>query len=347
MSECIESPASSLEIAIGGTVMRLIAGSGDHGIFGVVKKNLRDYQTHSKEVQCKLKIIPHSWDHSYSWPKSELDRFRKYFSQIHRRFPDDTQGSNRAETSLRLLQYLDPLKESIGHISAMIESQDMIYSRVGIDLFFYDTASNMAYLFIGQMRRRFSLFPGIRTSIRTEQDPEWTGILNGMMFVLSRLLIYANGLLLHGTALLKNGYGFLFLGLSGSGKSTITRLIMPDVCFSDDGVIVKKEKEHVHAYYSPFRQVDGNKNRDHFLKGEIKKVFFLEKAEQNRILPLRKSELMNMIIAHMIHFYKYLDGEAARKGFFVAKDILEALPSHRLQFRKNRDIWNHIQRCDG
>ncbi len=346
MSEYIKSQPESLDIEIGGAVLRLIAETGDHGILRMVRRYLRTYLTHSKEVQCKAEIIPHSWCRSYPWPKSELDRFRKYFTRIHCRFPDTSQGRNPAETSLRLLQYLNPSKEGIRHVSEKIESQDLIYSRVGTDLFFYDIVSNTAYLFIGQIRRRFSLFAWIRRSFRDGQHPMRTGILNGMMFVLSRLLIYTNGLLLHGTALVKDGQGFLFLGLTGAGKSTITRLIMPDVCFSDDGAIIKKEKDHIYVYSSPFRQVEGNKKGNECLKGEIKKIFLLEKAEQNRVLPLRKSELMNMVIRYMIHFYKYLDDETAQKGFYVAKDMLETLPSYRLQFANNRDIWNHLQQCN-
>jgi hypothetical protein len=132
------------------------------------------------------------------------------------------------------------------------------------------------------------------------------------------------------------------LGLSGAGKSTITRLCEPDICFSDDGVVIKNPANGIYAYRSPFGQSKANGSYDGPLKGELQKIFFLEKSSCTRVLPISRSELMSVILKNLIHFFKYLPPEAAQLGFYTVKAILERLPAYRLQFAKNTKIWDNI-----
>ena len=114
------------------------------------------------------------------------------------------------------------------------------------------------------------------------------------------------------------------------------------MCFSDDGAVIKNEDGHVFAYYSPFRQSNGEEKKRDIMKHRIRKIFLLEKANKNRVLPLKKSELMDSILRHMIHFYKYLSDETACAGFYLIKEILDTLPANKLEFAQRGEVWNNI-----
>ncbi|MBN1848232.1 MAG: hypothetical protein JW932_06565 [Deltaproteobacteria bacterium] len=339
MSERKNTPDLDWDLQIGGETIRLTTESSNGYLLHLVKRFLGDYHAASGEATCNIRIIPFPYIYKHPWEMIEIDRFRNFFSEVHGRYPRDDQP-DRIDLSLRLMQYLDPESEVVRHIRQMIDGQRLTYARIGMDLFFFDTGTRTAFLFIGETFKRFPLVQWMMKIFDLGQSMIWSGILNGIMFILSHLLIYNHGLLLHGSALQKDGHGYLFLGVSGAGKSTITRLIGPDICLSDDGVILKREMGAVFVYDSPFRQFDRPGKDGDPAKIQLQKVFILEKADQNKTLPVKKNELMDCILRHMIHFYKFMDRETAEKGFYITKDMVGCLPAYRLQFSKRRDLWD-------
>jgi len=230
--------------------------------------------------------------------------------------------------SLNILRHFRPEEPTIRELISSIDApQNLVYALVGVDLFLYDPGKNSAFFFI---KRRLRLAGML------------TALINGIMCVLSHRLIQAGGLLLHGAALRKNDMGVLFLGLSGAGKSTITRLCEPDICFSDDGVVIKNQTNGIYAYRSPFGLLKTNGSYEDSLKGKLQKIFLLEKSTCTRVLPITRSELMSVILKHLIHFYKCFPPQTAQLGFYTVKAILERLPVYRLQFAKNTKIWDNI-----
>ena len=333
----------ALDLEIGGQIFHIFIRKQDYHLLDGLERSWGDYLSHSKKNGCEVNIIPYSYDRNFFWRSSELDRFRKYFLNIHRRFPSNGQISRSIEGSLRILQHFDPEEESIKYICAYIdEPQALIYSRVGLDLFFFDTKAEIAFFFIQERVGLFTIIKEIMSGISIKKPPIMIGVVNGIMFVLSHLLIYNKGILIHGAAVQKDNRAVLFLGFSGGGKSTITRLCRPDVCFSDDGTIIRKEGDRIYAYHSPFTQVKSKGRYPGQIKGEIEKIFLLEKSNLHKLLPIRKDELMNTILIHLIHFYKYLNDETARSGFYLLKEMLDTLPAYKLEFARKRKIWDDI-----
>jgi len=339
MSNLPNTMEKQMDVEIGGEVFHLYFEKWNHRWNHALGKNYGDYITHSKKTGCHVQVIPYSDGRHFIWKPSELERFREFFLNIHQRYPGNGPVEEAAESSLDILQTLDPEKNSMKDIrSCMDEPQTLIYLRIGSDLYFIDIQSRNAYFFI---RERTRQIPWLNVLIKNRSSEDM-GMMNGMMFLLSHRLIHHGGLLLHGAAVRKEDQAVLFLGLSGAGKSTVSRLCRPDVCFSDDGTIIKKEEGRVYAYHSPFRQYKIKERSVESVKGEIKKLFLIEQSTENLIRPIKKNELMSTILLHLIHFYKYLDQETARMGFYLVKDILETLPAYRLQFAKKSDIWNHL-----
>ena len=148
--------------------------------------------------------------------------------------------------------------------------------------------------------------------------------------------------MLHGAAVQKNDKAVLLLGLSGAGKSTITHLCRPDACFSDDGVIIRKEGGQIHAFRSPFRQIKRKEKCPDCMRGRVRKVFLLEKDECYNIVQMKKNELMHIILLNLIHFFKYMTDETVGKGFWVVKEMVDMLRVYRLHFPKASQMWDDI-----
>ena len=67
------------------------------------------------------------------------------------------------------------------------------------------------------------------------------------------VLVKQGGFLLHSASAIRNGKAFLFAGVSGAGKTTISRLAPPDAALLTDEVsYVRREHEGYIAYGTPF-----------------------------------------------------------------------------------------------
>lgn len=332
-----------LDIEIGRELFHIFFKKIDHRMFTLTEKELSDYYTGSSEGGCRVKVIPYSHHRKFIWNPSDLERFGDLFSIIYRRFPRNGQTEEAVELSLEILQHLNPKEEPIHHISSRVDKQQtLICSRIESNLYFFDTKANIAFFFIKKETNRLHSLIGILKRPKKREYHMVIGVMNGLMFVLSHLLICHGGLLLHGAAFQKDDKTLLFLGLSGAGKSTITHLCRPDACFSDDGVIIRKEGAHVLAYRSPFRQIKRKEKYPGCMKGKIRKLFLLEKDEYYNIVSLEKNELMHSMLLNMIHFFKYMNDETAEKGFWVVKEMVNMLPAYRLRFSKTHQTWDNI-----
>ncbi len=89
-----------------------------------------------------------------------------------------------------------------------------------------------------------------------------------------------NILLLHASSIIYKGQGFVFAGLSGTGKSTILHLARCSI-LSDDTTVIKKEKDGFIIYPSPFDWAKESivaKRNVH-----LKKLYFLQKSSITKI----------------------------------------------------------------
>jgi hypothetical protein len=343
MYEPDEPMNAQLNLKIGGQIFHVFCKKRMGALITSIQKNWKDYVLDTTYGGCRVEIIVCTRNRTFHWDHSELERFRAHFLNTHPRFPADEQREKSIGESMRLLQHLDPEGEGMRHIRSRIgKTQSLIYTRVGLSLFFFDIELNIAFFCLSRNSILFTVLMWMLNGFKVAHPALSQGFVNGMMFILSHLLIHDNGLLLHGSAVQKDGRGILFLGTSGSGKSTVTRLCRPDVCFSDDGVIIRKEGAQVFAYQSPFRQIHKTLDTSTIKKGEIQKVFLLKKNRHHRVSSIRNSELMCMILMNLIHFFKYLSNETATAGFYLTKEILDTLPSQMLEFARTGELWDNI-----
>ena len=74
----------------------------------------------------------------------------------------------------------------------------------------------------------------------------------------SLILARQGGLLVHAASAVRNGRAFLFAGVSGAGKTTISRLAPADVTLLTDEIsYLRRNGQGYVAYGTPFRRRTG------------------------------------------------------------------------------------------
>ena len=137
------------DIEIGGQVFQTFFNKQDLYLSNLLKKSWKRFTSRYTERGCRVEILPYSHGHKPAWNPSELAKFRKYFLNIHRRYPSNDRPEEVAEESMGILKCLNPDQEQILSISSDIDhSQAMIYARVGDDLFFFNTQLNLAFFLL-------------------------------------------------------------------------------------------------------------------------------------------------------------------------------------------------------
>ena len=129
---------------------------------------------------------------------------------------------------------------------------------------------------------------------------------------------------------LPNVGGFLFIGHSGAGKSTTTRLWRErrDVTIlSDDRIILRKHDGQVWMHGTPWH---GEAAFAAAEKSKIDKLFILEHAPETRITQLRGSQAVGELMARS--FLPFYDGPSLESTMAFLQEIVETIPCYKLQF---------------
>jgi hypothetical protein len=177
-----------------------------------------------------------------------------------------------------------------------------------------------------------------RGHIRQSANPY--SIDSVLRIVHTLILAPAGGFLLHSAAAIRNGRAFLFSGVSGAGKTTISRLAPPDVTLLTDEVsYVRRDQEGYHACGTPFAGELARVGEN--CSAPIDCLFFLEHGPENRLEPLAKSEATRRLMRNVLFFAD--DSDLVRSVFESACEFVDRIPIQRLTFVPDSRAWSMIQ----
>ena len=317
-----------LTFEIGREKLRIYLKHSDRRFGKSLKRRFRAYLSPSDHQGIKINVLFYGRNRSYSWNQTELAKIEHNLWAIYRRHPVAKGIDETVAETLRILCRFNPDDHHLHKVRHILTgSGTPVQVLSGPDVFVCDQKANSAYCLLTKHRRT---------------STKHIGVINGIMFVLALQLIRNDGLLLHGAAVQRDGKTALFLGLSGAGKTTAANCCRPDICFSDDGVMIRDEGDHFFAYHSPFRQIETTNNSHGGLKGKINRIFLLDRNGANGLKAIKKSELMQQMMLHHIHFLKFLDHESARMCFNRVKKLVKTIPAYRLNFKQSEDIWESL-----
>jgi hypothetical protein len=188
--------------------------------------------------------------------------------------------------------------------------------------------------------------------------------IDGVLRILhSLILAREGGLLVHAASAVRNGRAYVFAGISGAGKTTISRLAPPDVTLltdeisylRDSGSEVRGPKAEVpspesrapspqppapafHAYGTPFA---GELARiGEKLKAPLSGLFLLKQGPENRIEEIGESQAVRELMRHILFFAH--DAELVNMVFETVCGLVRRVPVQRLVFKKDRSVWDLI-----
>jgi len=158
------------------------------------------------------------------------------------------------------------------------------------------------------------------------------------------VLARQGGFLLHSASALRNGKAFLFAGISGAGKTTISRLAPPDVTLLTDEIsYVRKRGEGNNSNYvafgTPFTGELAKLGEN--VSAPIAALYLLEQGPENRIELVGPGQAARSVLANVLFFAE--DEALVQATFHSAFDFVSRVPVARLTFAPDARVWELIR----
>ncbi len=148
------------------------------------------------------------------------------------------------------------------------------------------------------------------------------------------------GFLLHSASVIRNGRAFLFSGVSGAGKTTISRLAPADATLlSDEISYVRLLGERYYAFGTPFAGDLGVSGEN--VMAPLHTIYFLNKGERNRISPVSPAAAVSTLLRNVLFFAD--DESLVATVFQTACEFVSRVPVFELTFRPDAEVWNLIR----
>jgi hypothetical protein len=153
------------------------------------------------------------------------------------------------------------------------------------------------------------------------------------------VLAKQGGFLLHSASAIRNGKAFLFAGVSGAGKTTISRLAPADATLLTDEIsYVRRVGEDYVAFGTPFTGELAKLGEN--TSAPVAALYLLAQGPENRIDPVTAADAGRELLANMLFFAE--DQEMVHQVFQAACDFVHRVPVYRLTFMPDARVWEMI-----
>lgn len=177
-----------------------------------------------------------------------------------------------------------------------------------------------------------------------EWDMWFDGLVNEvdpMEYPLDGLILYyittiLGDIFIHASGVNNSGYGYLFSGISGKGKTTMARLWEKSGAkiIHDDRLIIRNTENGYTMYNTPV-----NIN-DEPSESKLDKIFIIEHGTTNKLIPVTGAEAVSLVIANCIQHNWNPDLVARLLGSISA--MCTSVPTVKLSFIPDNNIIKHI-----
>jgi hypothetical protein len=177
-----------------------------------------------------------------------------------------------------------------------------------------------------------------RGSVRQNANPY---SLDSVLRILhSLILAERGGFLLHAASAICDGRAFLFSGVSGAGKTTMTRLAPPDITLLTDEIsYLRPNADGYSAFGTPFAGELARAGEN--CKAPVSALFFLEQGPENRIEEVSSAEAVRQLMRNILFFAE--DRGLVEKLLATACDFVARVPIRRLTFYPDTRVWDEIR----
>ncbi|MBL7178330.1 MAG: hypothetical protein ISS66_21110 [Desulfobacteraceae bacterium] len=162
--------------------------------------------------------------------------------------------------------------------------------------------------------------------------------LNQILMIL--LLSRSKGILLHACGIDDRGSGYLFLGNSGHGKSTMAKLWFEKhaTVLNDDRIVVREKNGEFWMYGTPWH---GDFKELSPMGLAIHKIFFLHRGEKNLTVFQKGAEAVTMLLTRS--FPPLWDKKGMAHTMGLCHRIVNKIPCYNLSFEPDTRIVDFLR----
>ncbi len=171
-------------------------------------------------------------------------------------------------------------------------------------------------------------------SIRQHANPYSVDSLLRIVHTIS--LADEGGFLLHASSVVRGGRAQVFTGISGAGKTTLSRLAPPDArVLTDEISYIRREDAGYVAYGTPFSGELGEPGAN--VSAPLAAIYLLAKGPENRVEEVAPAVAARALLGNILFFAE--DPGLVRRVFAAALDAVERVPVRRLTFVPDASVW--------
>ena len=159
--------------------------------------------------------------------------------------------------------------------------------------------------------------------------------------LLSQALAFRQGCIMHSLGLIHNNKGYLFIGHSGAGKSTMAKIMQNNsIILCDDRNIIRKTKTGFNLFgtwrHSDFHNISP-------LSAPLKAIFFLNQSDKNQLEMIRNNKIkISRLLECLIKPFATSDWWELTLDFF--DDLVKQVDCINLKFDKSGKIRELIEK---
>jgi hypothetical protein len=164
--------------------------------------------------------------------------------------------------------------------------------------------------------------------------------LDSVLRIVHSLVLARQGeFLVHAASAIRNGRACLFAGVSGAGKTTISRLAPPDATLLTDEIsYVRKSGMGYHAHGTPFTGELARPGAN--CSAPLQALYLLCQGPENRIDDVQAAQAAQALLRHILFFAR--DAELVQCVFEGACEFVDRVPVRSLTFRQDAAVWDLI-----
>jgi hypothetical protein len=159
----------------------------------------------------------------------------------------------------------------------------------------------------------------------------------------SLILAERGGFLLHAASAICGGRAYLFSGVSGAGKTTMTRLAPANITLLTDEIsYLRPSADGYAAFGTPFAGELARAGEN--CTAPVSALFFLEQGPENRVDELTSAEALRRLMRNILFFAE--DHRLVEKLLATACDFVARVPIRRLTFYPDARVWELVRNFD-
>jgi hypothetical protein len=156
----------------------------------------------------------------------------------------------------------------------------------------------------------------------------------------SLILAERGGFLLHAASAICDSRAYLFSGVSGAGKTTMTRLAPQDITLLTDEIsYVRPSPGGYSAFGTPFSGELAKAGEN--CTAPVSALFFLEQGPENRVDEISSPDAVRRLMRNILFFAE--DQGLVEKLLDTACDFVARVPVRRLTFYPDARVWDLVQ----